>query len=140
MYLSVPARRFHGFTGCALMQAVAAGVLLTAAFQASAEAQHYRIQATVTHLGEVVAAPNVILEANRTATVRRTDPTAGNFVMSFLVRPHATGEVSLSFSYSSGKIDVQPNVVIPLGLDYRVTEDKVAFDLRVDAVETSTDD
>lgn len=100
----------------------------------TAATPQYRVAATVTHLGETVAAPIIIVEENTTASVERNDPEQGHFRMAILIRPHAGDEVSVSLSYRSGKVSAQPNVIVPLGEDYEVTANKLLIGLRIDPV------
>lgn len=106
-----------------------------AAGPASATAPQYRISATVSHLGEVVASPVFIVEEGQTMSVEQRAPDGGNYKLSILVRPHPGKEVSVSLSYSAGKLSAQPNVIVPLGEDYEVTSGKLLIGLRIDPVE-----
>ena len=99
----------------------------------------YQIVATVTHLGEIVASPVFVVEEGRTASVEHNMPGGGHYRMAILVRPHSEDEVSVSFSYHSGKLSAQPNVIVPLGEDFEVTSDRLLFGLRIDPVEPEED-
>ena len=48
-----------------------------------------------------------------------------------LVRPAADGEVFISMQFSSGKIDIQPNLLVKLGEEASATIDKIRLTLLV---------
>jgi hypothetical protein len=108
-------------------------IFLVLAVQAAAATPQYFIAAKVTHLGEVVAEPSMQLEENATARVHLESPS--HSTMAARIRPANPGEVFLSMDFSSGKLSMQEDLVVPLGQPYRLTTDSLAIDLQVDLVE-----
>lgn len=104
--------------------------------EAAKQAQKYKVTASVEHLGEVVAAPIIIVEEGTTARVFRGEADEPpDFTMGVLVQSRDGDEVQISLDYSSGNLSAQPNLVVPLGKPYQTSTKKVVLNLQVDLYE-----
>jgi len=113
----------------------AALLVVMAAFNSAiAAVPQYEIRAAVTHLGEVIAQPLLIVRESETARVHQGDPP--NYTMGLLVRPHDEDEVLLSLDFFSGRIQMQEDLVVPLDEPYQLVTEKLLIDLRVTRRET----
>jgi hypothetical protein len=95
----------------------------------------YRVSARVFHLGELIAQPEFSVRADETTAASFSAPGESQYKFVVLVRPTADEEVYVSMQFSSGNIDIQPNLMVELGKEASVTIDKVRLTLLVKAVE-----
>lgn len=92
--------------------------------------------ASVIHLGEVVAAPIIVVEEGKTARVYRgegDDPP--DFTMGVLIQSRDENEVQISLDYVSGNVSAQPNLVVPIGEPFQTSTKKLLLNLQVDLLE-----
>lgn len=100
------------------------------------QAQKYKVTASVEHLGEVVAAPVMVVEEGTAARVFRGEADEPpDFTMGVLVQSRDGDEVQISLDYSSGNLSAQQNLVVPIGEPYRTSTEKVVLNLQVDLFE-----
>ena len=102
-------------------------LLVLLPFGLSADEPSYAIQASVLHLGEVVASPAVVVVEGRTARIHSSE--APQYTMAFLVQKRVGDSVSLSFDFHSGNLSIQPNVEVPLNETYQINEDRLVVEL-----------
>lgn len=95
----------------------------------------YRFTAVFTHLGQVIAKPQMDLESGETAAGHYDVPDGASYRIAAKVEPAGNGDVHLSFQFTSGNIDIQPNLLVPLGEPYSTTKGKVAIQLLVEPLE-----
>lgn len=100
----------------------------------------YRVSASFFHLGELIAAPQFNVRADETTSASYSKPGKSQYKFVVLVRPQAKGEAYVSMQFSSGKIDIQPNLMIKLGEEASATIDKVRITLMVQRIDTSSED
>ena len=106
-------------------------VLSTNAFAAD----KYRIYTQFISLGEVIASPS--LEVTEGETVGGTYSMVGDaqYKIVVLVREAAENEVSVSLQFSSGNINIQPNLLVELDKEIsRTFEDKILMKLLVQKI------
>lgn len=96
-------------------------------------AQKYKVRASVVHLGEVVAAPVIIVEEGEAARVHQVGPP--NFTMGVIIYPIKGDQVQVSLDYSSGRVTANPSVVVPIGEPYQTSTDKLVVNLQIDLYE-----
>ncbi len=96
-------------------------------------AQKYQVTASVVHLGEVVAAPVVIVEEGQAARVHQVGPP--NFTLGVVIYPIKPDQVQISLDYSSGRVSANPSVVVPIGEPYQTITDKLVVNLQIDLYE-----
>lgn len=132
----------HGSAGVArlalmicLMIALAfVGVARPALAEESAPpAQKYKVTASMVHLGEVVAAPVIIVEEGITTRIYQGEPP--NYTVGVLIQSSDGDEVQISLDYSSGNLSAQPNLVVPIGEPYQTSTEKMVLNLQVDLYE-----
>lgn len=97
-----------------------------------ADTPTYRVAAQIFHLGELIANPVMEVEADRTASGSFSVDGSPRYTIAVLVRPAAHGEVSVSLQFSSGAINIQPNILVKSGTDAELVVDKIRMVLRVD--------
>ena len=94
-------------------------------------ADRYRVTTQVFHLGEVIAQPVIDVEVGKTFGGTYSVPGEAQYKFVVLVKPAADGEVFISMQFSSGKIDIQPNLLVNIGEEATATIDKVRLSLLV---------
>jgi hypothetical protein len=94
-------------------------------------ADKYRVSAQVFHLGEMIAQPVIDVVEGDTIGGTYTVPGESRYTFVVLVRPIAENKVSVSMQFSSGKINIQPNLVVDIGQEISATIDKVRLNLLV---------
>lgn len=118
-------------------QATGAGILLGLGLLLLAgpvlAAQKYKVTASMVHLGEVVAAPVIIVEEGTAARIDQGE--SPNFTMGVVVYPLKGDQVQLSMDYTSGSVSATPSVVVPIGEPYQTSTDKLVVNLQVDLFE-----
>ena len=99
-----------------------------------AAAEKYRVSARFFHLGELIAKPMLEVEEGVTAAGSWTPQGWGQYTVAALVRPVADGQVYVSMQFSSGNIDIQPNLLVDIGKPASVTVKKVLMELLVEEI------
>jgi len=94
-------------------------------------ANQYRVSAQVFSLGELIAQPVMVLEEGETASVSYSMPGEAQYKFVVLIRPAADDQVSISLQFSSGKINLQPNLLVEINKQTSVTIDKTRMTLLV---------
>ena len=102
-------------------------------------ADKYRVSARVFHLGELIAQPELDVEAGKTLGGSYSVPGQAQYKFVVLVRPAADGEVFISMQFSSGKVEIQPNLLVTVGEETSATIDKVRLTLLVQELVESID-
>jgi len=94
-------------------------------------ANQYRVSAQVFSLGELIAQPVMVIEEGKTASVSYSMPGEAQYKFVVLIRPAADDQVSISLQFSSGKINLQPNLLVEINKQTSVTIDKTRMTLLV---------
>lgn len=94
----------------------------------------YRVEARFFHLGELIAAPAIDVRSNETTSASYSEPGKSQYKFVVLVRPSGENGVSVSMQFSSGKINIQPNLLLELGEETSATIDKVRLKVKVQKV------
>ena len=94
----------------------------------------YRINALFYHLGELIAAPQIDVRSDETTTAISSEPGRSQYKFVVLVRPASEEDVSVSMQFSSGKINIQPNLLIKLDKETSATIDKVRLTMTVQKI------
>ena len=113
--------------------------ILAAAWALSASANVlaapvYRVSTQFFHLGELIGKPMLEVEAGVTAAGEYSVEDWGQYTIAVLVRPAADGQVFVSMQFTSGKIDIQPNLLAVIGQPRSATIDKVRLNLLVEEI------
>ena len=98
-------------------------------------ADRYRVSAQFFHLGELIGAPTLDVEEGETAAGEYSVDGSGHYKIVVLVRPAIDGQVSVSLQYTSGKLNVQPNLMVEIGQPTSATIKKVRLNLLVEKIE-----
>ena len=104
------------------------GLSLTVSVSA---AQKYRVSAQVYHFGELIAQPVIEVDAGQTTGGQYSVPGEKHYKFLVLVRPAAKDQVSISLQFSSGKLNIQPNLLVDIDKETSATIDKVRLVLLV---------
>ena len=94
-------------------------------------ADRYRVSARVFHFGELIAQPELDVEVGKTLGGSYSVPGQAQYKFVVLVRPAADDEVFISMQFSSGKLEIQPNLLVTVGEETSATIDKVRLTLLV---------
>lgn len=113
------------------------GLILSASTFAS---DIYRVSTRFYHLGELIAAPQLDVRGDETTSASYSKPGESQYKFVVLVRPQAEGKAFVSLQFSSGKINIQPDLMVELGKETSATINKIRLTLLVQAVETSSKD
>lgn len=95
----------------------------------------YRVSAQFFHLGELIGAPMMEVKEGETAAGEYSVDGGGHYKFVVLVRPVTDGQVSVSIQFSSGKLDIQPNLMVDVGQPTSATIKKVRMNLLVEEIE-----
>lgn len=95
-------------------------------------AERYLVKAQFYHLGELVGKPMMEVELGETAAGEFSEPGKAQYKIVVLVRPVADGQVYVSMQFSSGKLDIQPNLMADIGKPRSATIKKVRMNLLVE--------
>jgi hypothetical protein len=98
-------------------------------------ADMYRVSAQFFHLGELIGAPMMEVEEGETSAGEYSVEGEGHYKIVVLVRPIADGRVYVSMQFSSGKLDIQPNLLVDIGQPRSATIKKVRLNLLVEEIE-----
>jgi len=91
----------------------------------------YRVSLQVFSLGELVAQPVMVVEEDQTSSGSYSMPGEAQYKFVVLIRPASDDQVWVSMQFSSGKIDLQPNLLVDLNKQTAVTIDKTRLNLLV---------
>ena len=94
-------------------------------------AEKYRVSAQVFHLGELIAQPVIEVEVGKTTGGQYSVPGESQYTFVVLVRPAAENMVFISLQFSSGKLNIQPNLLVDIDKQTSATIDKVRMVLLV---------
>ena len=97
-------------------------------------AEKYLVGAQVFHLGELLAQPVIEVEEGKTMGGQYSAPGGGQYTFAVVVRPVADNQVYLSLQFTSGKLKVQPNLLVDIDKQTSTTIDKVRMVLLVQKV------
>ena len=98
-------------------------------------ADRYRVSAQFFHLGELIGAPMMEVDEGETAAGEYSVEGGGHYKFVVLVRPVTDGQVSVSMQYSSGNLNIQPNLMVDIGQPTSATIKKVRLNLLVEKIE-----
>lgn len=97
-------------------------------------ADRYRVSSQFFHLGELIAKPMMEVEVGEATAGTFSDEGEGHYKFVVLVRPVADDEVYVSMQFSSGKINIQPNLLADVGQSRSATIKKIRMNLLVEKV------
>ena len=97
-------------------------------------ADRYRVSTQVFHLGELIAQPVIDVVVGETTGGRYSVTGEGEYTFVVLVRPAAAGKVSVSMQFSSGKINIHPNLLVDIGEETSATIKKILLKLMVQEI------
>ena len=119
-----------------LIGALVALALQLTADDARAEVDlDYRVTFEFTHLGQVIARPQLDLESGETGAGHYTVPDGARYRIAAKVEPAGNEEVAVSFQFTSGNVDIQPNIRMALNELFTGTEKKVAYKVLVEPLD-----
>ena len=113
---------------------ITAAMLVLLASGNGIAAEKYRVNAQFFHLGELIGKPMLEVEEGVTAAGSWTPQGWGQYTVAAQVRPVADGQVYVSMQFSSGNINLQPNLLIDIGKPASVIVDKVRMELLVEKI------
>lgn len=97
-------------------------------------ADRYRVSSQFYHLGELIAKPMIEVEEGETTAGTFSDEGRGQYKVVVLVKPVADEQVYVSMQFSSGKINIQPNLLADIGQPRSATIKKVRMNLLVEEI------
>ena len=97
-------------------------------------AEKYLVGAQVLHLGELIAQPLIEVEAGKTMGGQYSALDGSQYTFAVVVRPVADNQVYVSLQFTSGKLNVQPNILVDIDEQTSTTVDKVRMVLLVQKV------
>ena len=97
-------------------------------------AERYLVKAQFYHLGELVGKPVMEVEEGQTSAAEFSEEGKAQYKFVVLVRPVADGQVYVSMQFSSGKLDIQPNLMADVGKPRSATIKKVRMNLLVEEI------
>lgn len=110
------------------------GVLLALPVAAE-EAKQYRVSSEILHLGQVLAAPVLLVPPDEAVAASHLVPGESQWRYVVKVSPATDDQVHVSLEFSSGNLQVQPNFLVELGSAFSASVDnKVLLRLQVDEV------
>lgn len=77
--------------------------------------RHYRVSAQFYHLGELIAAPVLVVEEDQVATVTAGSGGQHRYRYAVRVRSATRDQVQVSVQFDSGALSVQPELLVKLG-------------------------
>ena len=97
-------------------------------------ADKYRVSMQVFHFGEMIAQPVMDVEEGETAGGTYSVPGKSQYKIVVLLRPSGDDQVFASIQFTSGNIDVQPNILVDIGKKTETTIDNVRLNLLIQRV------
>lgn len=116
-----------------LVSLLSAGLLLVVSTNGFA-AERYRVSAQFYHLGELIGKPMMEVELGETTAGEYSDEGEAHYKIVVLVKPVADEQVYVSMQFTSGKIDIQPNLLADIGKPRSATIKKVRVNLLVEKI------
>jgi len=95
-------------------------------------ADKYRVSVEVFSLGELIAQPVMIVREDETTSGTYSVPGKAQYKFVILIRPAADGQVWASLQFTSGKIELQPNLLVDINKQTAVTIDKTRLTLLIE--------
>lgn len=125
------------FINLKFILALAAGLTLAIAGNALA-APVYRVSTQFFHLGELIGQPMLELEVGETVAGSYSTEGFGQYTIAVLMHPIAENQLYVSLQFSSGKIKIQPNLMVDIGQPRSATVDKIRLNLLVEEIGEET--
>ena len=97
-------------------------------------ADRYRVSAWFYHLGELIGKPMLEVEVGETTVGTYSAKGEAEYKIVVLLRPVADGQVYVSMQFSSGEIDIQPNLMADIGTPRSATIEKIRMELLVEEI------
>ena len=94
----------------------------------------YRVSAKVFRLGDLIAQPEMTVAEGETTAGTWSTPGTAQYRFVVLIRPVADEQVSVSFEFTSGSINIQPDLLVDIGKEASVTINSIRLDLLVERV------
>jgi heat shock protein HslJ len=92
----------------------------------------YRVSAQIFRLGELIGSPVMLVEEGETTGGTYSAPGEAQYRFVVLIRPVADDQVSASLEFTSGKITIQPNLLVDINKETSVTIDETRMVLLVE--------
>ncbi len=99
-------------------------------------AEIYRVSVQVYRLGELIASPVMLVEEGETSGGTVSIPGEAQYRFVVLVRPVADDQVSVSLEWTSGKINLQPNLLVDIDKETSVIIDQSRLVLLVERADS----
>ena len=116
-----------------MIRVLAAGLLLVLSTNGFAT-ERYRVSAQFYHLGELIGKPMMEVKLGETIAGEYSAEGEAHYKIVVLVNPVADDEVYVSMQFTSGKIDIQPNLLVNIGKPRSATIKKVRVNLLVEEI------
>ena len=97
-------------------------------------AERYLVKAQFYHLGELIGKPVMEVEIGETTSGEFSEPGKAQYKIVVLLRPIADDQVYASLQFTSGKLNIQPNLLADIGQPVSATIKKVRMILLVEKV------
>ena len=97
-------------------------------------AEKYLVKTQFYHLGELIGKPMMEVVVGETTSGEFSEEGMAQYKIVVLVRPVADGQVYVSMQFSSGKLDIQPNLMADIGEPRSATIKKVRMNLLVEEI------
>ena len=98
-------------------------------------AEKYRVTVQVFNLGQSIGHPVMDVEEGQTARGTYSVPGSAQYTFAVLVRATADNQAMVSVQFTSGKINIQPNLLVDIGQEMSTTIDKTRMSLLVEEIE-----
>ena len=95
----------------------------------------YRVSTQFFHLGELIGKPILELEEGETVAGSYTARGFGQYTIAIVLHPVGEHQLYVSMQFTSGNIDIQPNLLVDIGTPRSATIDKVRLNLLVEEIE-----
>lgn len=92
----------------------------------------YRVTVEVFSLGELIGNPMMVVEEGKTTAGNYSEANSAQYKFVVLVREAGDDQVSISLQFSSGKINLQPNLLVDLSKQASVTIKKTRMTVLVE--------
>jgi len=95
-------------------------------------AEMYRVSAQIFRLGELIGNPVMPVEEGETTGGTYSAPGEAQYRFVVLIRPAADDQVSVSLEFTSGKITIQPNLLVDINKETSLTIESTRMVLLVE--------
>lgn len=95
-------------------------------------AEMYRVSAQIFRLGELIGNPVMLVEEGETTGGTYSAPGEAQYRFVVLIRLAADDQVSVSLEFTSGKITIQPNLLVDINKETSITIDSTHMVLLVE--------